>query len=154
MIISQELNYYEPKDYKKRISDNFIVGEYLGKKQMRLKQPFFVSPKLVQYAQGLRRDTGYSIHINSGYRSPSYNKSIGGAKRSKHMLGLAVDIRSSVLSAKELAYHIFNEGIIKRIGLAKSYVHIDIYPGETYWYYDKRNKPIGVGYKRFRSMVR
>ncbi|MCT4508263.1 MAG: D-Ala-D-Ala carboxypeptidase family metallohydrolase [Tepidibacter sp.] len=32
------------------------------------------------------------MHINSGYRSPSYNKKIGGAKHSQHMLGTATDI--------------------------------------------------------------
>lgn len=37
-----------------------------------------------------------SIAVNSWYRSPSYNASIGGATRSQHLLGIATDLRISV----------------------------------------------------------
>ena len=37
-----------------------------------------------------------SINVNSWYRSPSYNKKIGGAQFSQHMLGKATDITVTV----------------------------------------------------------
>jgi uncharacterized protein YcbK (DUF882 family) len=43
--------------------------------------------------QVLRDELGRAIVIVSGYRNPSYNQRIGGAKKSFHMTGLAADIR-------------------------------------------------------------
>ena len=36
--------------------------------------------------------TGKQYVITSGYRSPKYNASVGGAKSSVHMTGKAIDI--------------------------------------------------------------
>lgn len=40
--------------------------------------------------------TSVSIAVNSWYRSPAYNKRIGGASRSMHLTGSASDIRITV----------------------------------------------------------
>ncbi len=40
----------------------------------------------------LRDAYGKPIYVNSGYRSPKLNKTIGGANRSQHMTGEAADI--------------------------------------------------------------
>jgi len=45
--------------------------------------------ELANNLQVLRNHLGKSISINSGYRSPSHNKKIGGAKASQHLLGTA-----------------------------------------------------------------
>lgn len=42
--------------------------------------------------QPLRNAYGKPIFVNSGYRSPTLNKAIGGATNSQHMLGQAADI--------------------------------------------------------------
>lgn len=42
--------------------------------------------------QKLRDDIAKPMRILSGYRSPEYNKSIGGVLKSKHMKGEAFDI--------------------------------------------------------------
>lgn len=39
----------------------------------------------------LRREIGEPIYINSTYRSPEYNKSVGGAKNSLHLYFNAID---------------------------------------------------------------
>ena len=39
----------------------------------------------------VRKILGYPILISSGYRSPTLNRTIGGAKNSQHMQGEAVD---------------------------------------------------------------
>ena len=48
--------------------------------------------RLADQLQVLRDAVGKSIHINSGYRTPAHNASVGGAKTSRHMVGDAADI--------------------------------------------------------------
>ena len=44
--------------------------------------------------QPLRDLVGFSIHINSGFRSPLVNKSVGGVPTSQHVKGQAADLDS------------------------------------------------------------
>lgn len=44
--------------------------------------------------QPLRDLVGFSIHINSGFRSPLVNKSVGGVPSSQHVNGQAADLDS------------------------------------------------------------
>jgi zinc D-Ala-D-Ala carboxypeptidase len=46
----------------------------------------------IHILQPLRDALGTPVNINSGYRCPSLNTSIGGAKGSQHMTGQAADI--------------------------------------------------------------
>lgn len=54
-----------------------------------------VSPRVSAALTQLGKSLGKTISVNSGYRSPSYNKSVGGAKASYHTKGLAADIDMS-----------------------------------------------------------
>ena len=65
--------------------------------------------------------------INSGYRTPSHNKKIGGVKNSSHMNipCNAVDI-SAITSSER--FKIIDAAIkvgIKRIGIGKNFIHLD-----------------------------
>jgi uncharacterized protein YcbK (DUF882 family) len=73
---------------------------------------------------------GRPIHIVSGYRTYSHNKRVGGASRSQHMRGTAVDMISRELSPRRLHNLILN--LIKEeripeggVGSYKSFVHYD-----------------------------
>lgn len=57
----------------------------------------YPDPKLVELLEVLRAQLGKPLHIVSGYRSPSYNRSIGGARRSYHLQGRAADLDSGVV---------------------------------------------------------
>ena len=46
----------------------------------------------VNILQPVRDALGSPVNLNSGYRCPSLNRSIGGAKNSQHMTGHAADI--------------------------------------------------------------
>lgn len=48
---------------------------------------------LAYYLDSVRSKLGKPILINSGYRSLSVNKAVGGVKNSRHLQGLAVDIQ-------------------------------------------------------------
>ena len=80
--------------------------------------------------QVLRETVGRPVNIISGYRNPSYNKGIGGAKRSYHMKAMAADIRVKGMTPAEVKAAI--EGLISDgkmeqggLGLYKSFVHYD-----------------------------
>tara|TARA_R100001594_G_scaffold28949_1_gene54367 strand:- start:4437 stop:4814 length:378 start_codon:yes stop_codon:yes gene_type:complete len=80
--------------------------------------------------QVLRETVGRPVNIISGYRNPSYNKRIGGAKRSYHMKAMAADIRVKGMTPAEVKAAI--EGLISDgkmeqggLGLYKSFVHYD-----------------------------
>lgn len=73
------------------------------------------------------------ITVISGYRSPAYNASIGGAKQSQHMEGRAADITVAGLSAAEVHAKIldlYNTKQLKIGGLGEypGFVHVDIRP--------------------------
>ena len=46
--------------------------------------------------QPLRDGLGVPIYVSSGYRCPELNRAIGGAKRSQHMEGRALDLDADV----------------------------------------------------------
>lgn len=48
---------------------------------------------LAFYLDVVRSKYGAPIVITSGYRSPALNKAVGGVNNSKHLRGIAVDIR-------------------------------------------------------------
>jgi hypothetical protein len=61
------------------------------------------------------RDAGYAITLSSGYRSPSYNASIGGSNTSDHVYACAADIQllsgDAVENAKKLFKWIGKSGL-------------------------------------------
>ena len=72
----------------------------------------------------LRHNVGMPMNITSSYRSPEYNASIGGAKKSIHLLGRAVDISCNnsrdrmVIVQEALALGL-------TVGVAGTFIHID-----------------------------
>jgi len=71
--------------------------------------------------------TGTEVKINSAYRSPGKNASVGGASRSKHMTGDAIDVRVTgdyntraqfVVAASRAGF--------TGIGVYSSFIHLDI----------------------------
>lgn len=48
--------------------------------------------ELMDKLEELRAYGGFTIHVNSGYRTSAYNKQVGGATASQHVKGTAADI--------------------------------------------------------------
>jgi len=82
--------------------------------------------ELIDFLDMMRGDYGYPIIINSGYRCPSYNTTIGGSMQSAHMRGMAADLHcpDSATRFWMVDYLIASE--IKRIGIGSNFLHIDI----------------------------
>ena len=56
--------------------------------------------------QPLREHYGKSVKVNSGYRSPDVNASVGGSKTSDHCKGQAADIEIAGVANGDLANYI------------------------------------------------
>lgn len=89
--------------------------------------------KLLQLLEELRGKTGRPLVIVSGHRCVSTNRRVGGAPRSRHIAGDAVDLRPGVATVAEAA-RAGAVGIGERGGWA---VHVDVRPGPAArWSYD------------------
>ena len=94
---------------------------------------------------------GESIVVRSGYRSPAYNKKIGGAKRSQHLYGKAADIyvKDKKISCYMLAKTVFDNTNLRKLfggfGLGSdNNVHLDIRTKSnplrpSMWWYKKKS---------------
>lgn len=113
-----------------QISNNFKLKEFQCKDGSQLVK---IDSQLLQKLQKLRDSICKPIIINSGYRTESYNKKVGGAKKSYHMQGKAVDIRVNGMKPKEIAKIAEKKGFTG-IGIYKNFTHLDIRPVKTKWY--------------------
>ena len=81
-----------------------------------------------------RELAGVPFFINSGYRCVNHNKEVGSTS-ANHTSGKAADIscensfvRTKILTALILAG-------FRRIGIAKTFIHVDSMDGEALWLY-------------------
>lgn len=93
-----------------------------------------VDLRLVERLQKARKLIGKPITITSAYRTPSYNDHIVGAKSSRHILGHAADVSVKDIAGEVLAHFMYMSGF-RRVGLAQTWCHVDVGPGEAYWSY-------------------
>jgi zinc D-Ala-D-Ala carboxypeptidase len=80
---------YSLKEGNVRLSPSFMLREFASKDGA---DRVLVHPDLVLLVQAIRDHFG-PVAINSGYRTPSHNKSIGGAPQSLHTKGMAADLQ-------------------------------------------------------------
>lgn len=94
----------------------------------------------------IRARWGGPLIVISGWRSPQYNRRVGGAKASRHVVGDAADIRpgeiSRVSSLAELVARMLKNGELPQIGgfgIYPTWIHVDCRPrkangGVALWY--------------------
>lgn len=85
--------------------------------------------RTARLADAIRARIGRPITVISGYRSPAYNKAIGGAERSRHLWFQALDLTCRGVRPADLyaaACHIADRDKVKAgIGLYDWGIHID-----------------------------
>lgn len=73
---------------------------------------------------------GNAIKINSGFRTLSYNKQVGGSPNSQHLVGKALDLQPPKGVAIETFYEELKSNAewfgIKGLGKYKTFCHVDI----------------------------
>lgn len=107
------------------------------------EMPFEVFNNIIELAENLevvRAHFGAPITINSAYRSPVYNRQIGGVPTSQHLGGKAADIVIEGVSPSEVADAIdflIECGLMKEGGLGRydTFTHYDIRGTKARWDY-------------------
>lgn len=123
--------YSKAKDGNKKLSDNFKVREFACQDG---SDPVFVSPELVKVLQKIRTHFGKAVTINSGFRTASHNKKVGGATYSQHQYGTAADIQVKGVEPKKVAA--FAETLMPNkggIGIYGTFTHIDVREAKSRW---------------------
>lgn len=92
--------YSKKKDGNRDITPHFKVKEFACNDG---SDEILIDDTTVNYIECARCLIDAPIHITSGYRTPSYNKKVGGASNSYHTKGRADDTYSKVVSAQKLA---------------------------------------------------
>ena len=75
------------RDYK--VSDHFTLGEIASKDGA---DKVLYSEELLEKLEETRAYGGFTVSVNSFYRSLEHNESVGGASNSSHTRGLAADV--------------------------------------------------------------
>lgn len=93
-----------------------------------------LTPDIDRAVRTLAANTPGGVTVQSGYRSPSINAAVGGAKASQHMHGNAVDLDLSGLSDAERARAVEMArltGATRQIAYTKepNLLHVDFAPG-------------------------
>ena len=113
---------------------HFKVKEFACKHCGEIK----IDINLLVKLEELRRAIGNRpIIINSGYRCPTHNKNVGGAKNSQHLYGKAADIRVPNMSPRTLekfADTVFANGGVGMGGA--TIVHVDTRGYKARWRYN------------------
>ena len=135
------------------MTKNFKLKEFECKDGSKMPLEVYENViKLANQLQFLREYTGRPITINSAYRSPDYNKKIGGAHKiingkrvetSQHVFGKAADI--TIQSLKPAEVFMIIEELIDMghmlqggLGLYDTFVHYDIRKTKARWDYTKK----------------
>lgn len=123
-----------------KLEENFALSEFRCKDGSDVPEELMDNVKLLaENLQVLRNELGRPIRIISGYRSPKYNRRIGGARRSQHMTAKAADIKVSGMSpaeVKAVIVRLIKEGKMHTggIGLYKTFTHYDVRGRNARWY--------------------
>jgi len=89
-----------------------------------------LKPQLVTMLKSMERHFRRPVMVTSGYRSPSYNRKVNGARKSLHMICAAADIQIDGVSKHEIARfarNMSNRGGVGTYCHTRS-VHVDIGP--------------------------
>lgn len=112
------------------LSDNFVLGEFAcndGTDEVK------IHPALVLAVQMIREHFGAPVKINSGYRTPAYNKKIGGAKESQHVKGMAADIAVFGIDPDIVAEYAEEELGMGGVGRYNTFTHVDVWGSMRRW---------------------
>ncbi len=82
--------------------------------------------EILHMLDAARKIYGKPMKINSGYRTISHNKRVGGVSSSSHIKGLAADIACSNSVDRFKMLGALKQVGFKRIGVAGTFIHVDI----------------------------
>ena len=114
-----------------KLTNNFSLSEFkCNDGSLPRGEELANCQELAENLQILREHLGRPIRIISGYRPPEYNRCIGGAKRSQHIVAKAADIKVTGMAPAEVhavVLKLIKTGEMKQGGVGKysTFVHYD-----------------------------
>ncbi len=123
--------YHKKYEAEKQISPHFRVREFACQDGSNI---VLVSDKLINVLEQIREHFGKPVVVTSGYRTPDWNKEVGGVVNSEHLFGTAADIRVEGVEPKEVAKYAellmpYSGGI----GYYRNFTHIDVRDARARW---------------------
>lgn len=121
------------------LTPNFALSEFDCQDSSSVPKELMSNVSLLaKNLQILRDDLDKPIKIVSGYRSPAWNRHVGGARKSQHMLAKAADIQVTGMRPVELKARIESlilEGKMLEggIGLYRTWIHYDVRGNRVRW---------------------
>lgn len=128
----------ESEEYE-QLTPNFKLSEFVQRDGTPVPDRYRSNvERLARNLQVLRSNLRRGVRITSGYRSPEYNRRIGGATRSQHLTAKAADIRVRGVTPRDVYCTI--ERLIKAgkmqqggLGIYRKHVHYDIRSKRSRW---------------------
>lgn len=123
-----------------KLEENFALSEFKCRDGSDVPEELMDNVCLLaKNLQVLRDHIGKPIRVISGYRSPPYNRKIGGARRSQHMVAKAADIKIKGMSpteVKAVIVQLIKEGKMHSggVGLYTTFTHYDVRGRNARWY--------------------
>jgi lysozyme len=129
-VESLKLKHFSPQEVRFLGNGHYSAGKAGGLNTLPPKSLRARLVPVLRAADEARERLGTGVIILSGYRSPAYNKAIGGAKASRHMQCDALDIAAPkipVSKLRTLLKQLRKEGFFKGgLGLKyANFVHLD-----------------------------
>lgn len=123
--------YSVKKDGSTYLKPNFKVKEFACNDG---SDTVLISDELVDLLQKIRDHFGVAVTINSGYRTSSYNKKVGGVSNSQHVKGTAADIVVKGIDPLTVGQYV--EYIMPDhggIGVYQTFTHVDVRTSRSRW---------------------
>lgn len=118
--------YSKSKNGDFKLSENFCVKEFACKDG---SDTIKIDLDLIPLIQRFRNYVETGVYFNSAYRTPSYNKNVGGATNSYHVKGQALDIpflnSYKYLTSRKKMCAFFNTLGVKGIIIYPTFIHVD-----------------------------
>lgn len=122
-----------------KLTENFSVHEFKCRDGSVVPEDLMSNvQELAENLQVLREHIGKPIIVISGYRSPKYNRKIGGARKSQHMKAKAADIVVPGMKpdeVREVILALIKEGKMKKGGVGRytTFIHYDVRGWNARW---------------------
>lgn len=94
------------------------------------------NPRLKNILNEFREFLNTPVIVTSGYRCPTHNSKVGGAKNSYHVKSMAVDIVVRGYTGPQLYQQLMRFGRDKfgGVGIARTFLHLDLGPTRRFFY--------------------